>query len=263
MNGKKYLVVILILAVFLRLAPSWALIFSIGSIVAIWYFVGQLFPKIKWMKETSALFLAISPWHISLIHYSWKITFAVFIAILGTILSIKYFKKSKWLFVLVAVLIMITSQLLSSFALDLTNAEDVIWLTDQQRREHGQNYDGFTVKLLHNKVMNYSLSFLGHYSDHFSGDFLFFNEETLMYLFDIVFLLTGFFNMIKKSKWERWGIILMWLILAPINSTFTFSPPDFLRSALMIVPLIIISSFGAITSSEVVYKFMKGCTIKR
>lgn len=262
MNGKKYLFVILILAISLRLTVSWALFFSILSIIAIWFLAKQLFPKLKWMKEVSALFLAISPWHISLINYSWKISLAVFIAILGTMFLIKYL-KNKWIFILLAALILIIGYLIKPFAIELSNAKDVIWLTDQQRREHGQNYDDFSVKLFHNKVINYGLSSIEHYSDYFTGDFLFFSGKNKMYLFDILLLFIGFISLVNKPGWNKWGVVLIWLIVAPINSIFTFSPPDSLGSALMIVPLILISSFGAVTLSKGIYVLAKGCTIKK
>lgn len=101
----------------------------------------------------------------------------------------------------------------------------------------------------------------------FFGDYLFIvgdvslnrkiSDFGQMYLFDIAFLFMGLFATVRKFNW-RWGIVLLWLILAPINSALTFVPPDSLRSALMIVPLIIISSFGAITLFGLIHKYTDG-----
>lgn len=260
MKNKRYLVIILILSAFLRLNSFWVLIFGVLSVVLVWYLAGQLFPKQKWTKEACALFLAVSPWHISLAGYAFQASLAILIAVLGTSLLIKIF-QGKWLYLSMGVLILVSSQIVSPFAINFTNAKDVVWLTDQQRREHGEFYDSFTVKAFHNKAINYSLSFLEHLGEHFSGDFLFISGK--MYLFDILFLMIGFFALIKKNEWDKRGVILLWLGLAPVNSAFSFAPPDPFKAALMIIPLVIISSYGAVVLFERVQSFLEGCTIKR
>lgn len=238
------------------------IILGTGSVIAIWWFVSKLFPQQRFLKAISALFLTISPWHLTIINYSWEISLSILVALLSGVVLIKIVKDKRWLVISISLLIIITSQLYKHFELGFSNTQVPVWLTDQQRREHGQSYNNWETKVFHNKAINYSLSFLEHYSDHFSGDFLFFSEKTLMYLFDILFLLIGFYAMIRKFEWSSWGVILLWLILSPINSTLTFNPPDSLRSALMVIPLVIISSFGALTLFNVIHRWMKRCKIK-
>lgn len=243
------------------------IILGAGPVIAIWWFVRKLFPRSRFLGEISAFFLAISPWHLSLINYSWKINLSILIALLGSIVLIKVVRNKKWLVFSIVVLITATSQLYKPFKLGFSNTQVPVWLTDEQRREHGQDYNHWETKLFHNKVVNYSLSFLEHYGEHFSGDFLFIVGDTnlvkkdggfgQMYLFDILFLLIGFYAMIRKFEWSSWGIILLWLILSPINSALTFNPPDSLRSALMVVPLTVISSFGALTLFNVILQKTK------
>lgn len=278
MTKLRYLFLTIILASVLRFSALdktadltnnfLTMIFSIGSVVAIWWCAGMIVgPRYRWMKDISAFLLAISPWHIFLINHSWQISFSIFAAILGNIILMKTIKNNKWLTFSVIVLIVLANQFFRPFVLGFANTKVPIWLTDEQRREHGQNYESMAVKFFHNKVINYGLSFLDHYSEHFSGDFLFIvgdvslnrkiSDFGQMYLFDIIFLFVGFFAIVKKFDW-KWGIILLWLILAPINSALTFIPPDSLRSALMIVPLIIISSFGAITLFGLIHTYTDG-----
>ncbi len=279
MNRLRNLLFIVILAALLRFVALdtaadlsnniYVMFFGVGSVVALWCLVGQLFAgsNFKWMKEVSAAFLAISPWHIMLVNDSWQLSFSIFIAILGSLIFIKLIKNKIWLFFSISVLIFFTNQFSKPFIFGIANTKAPLWLTDEQRREHGKDYNNPAVKFFHNKLINYSLSFLDHYSEHFSGDFLFtvgdvslnrkVSDFGQMYLFDIVFLFMGIFEIVRKFNW-RWGIILLWLILAPINSALTFVPPDSLRSALMVVPLVIISSFGAITLFGLIHKYTKG-----
>lgn len=238
------------------------IILGVGSVIAIWWFVSKLFPRLRFLGEVSALFLLISPWHLILINYSWKINLSILMALLGSTVLIKVVKGRKWLTLAIFLLIILSNLLYKPLELGFSNTQVPVWLTDEQRREHGQSYNNWETKIFHNKAINYSLSFLEHYSDHFSGDFLFFSEKTLMYLFDILFLLIGLYTMIRKFEWSSWGIIVLWLVVTPINSALTFNPPDSLRSALMVIPLVIISSFGALTLFNVIHRWMKRCKIK-
>lgn len=233
------------------------IIFGVGSVIAIWLFVSKLFPRLRFLGEVSALFLAISPWHLTLINYSWEISLSILVALLGGVVLIKVVKDKRWMVISISLLIIISSQLYKHFELGFSNTQVPVWLTDEQRREHGQSYNNWETKIFHNKAVNYTISFFEHYSEHFSGDFLFFNGETLMYLFDILFLLIGLYTMIRKFEWSSWGIIVLWLVVAPINSALTFNPPDLVRSALMVVPLVIISSFGALTLFNVILQKTK------
>lgn len=256
MKGK-ILFAILILNLLLRSGPFGYLAISVMSVVAIWYLIAQLFPKEKWFKEIAALFLAVSQWQINLASYSLKVSFAILLVLLGISILTKVL-KGKWILLSVFVLVLVANQIISPLALNFNNSPDVVWLTDQQRREHGGNYNNFFTLAFHNKAVNYSLSFMEHWGEYFTGDFLFISKSTnLMFLLNILFFLIGLFNIIRVG-WSRWGVILLLLALAPINSAFNFGPPDSEKASLMIVPLVIISSFGAFTLSEIVQKRFVG-----
>lgn len=241
---NKILFGILILTLFLRSGSISYLAISIISVVATWYLIDHLFPKEKWFKEIAAFFLAISQWHITLAGFSLNVSIAILVMLLGIIFLTKAL-KGKWLLLSVIALVLVCNQIIYPMALNLNNSPDVVWLTDQQRREHGGQYDNFLVLAFHNKAVNYSLSFLEHWGEHFTGDFLFISKSTnLMFLANTLFFLIGLLSIIKKGEWSKWGVILLWLVLAPINSTFNFGPPDSQKASLMIVPVVIISSFG-------------------
>lgn len=121
--------------------------------------------------------------------------------------------------------------------------------------ERGQHHspDSFLAKLFHNKVEVYTESFIGHYLDHFSPDFLFLSGGPLkrnkepdigqMYIFEIVTLVLGLYFLIK-NKFSNSRVVLLWLVVAPLASSLTFQTPDSHRSHNMVIPLTLISGLG-------------------
>lgn len=258
MKEKIFLLMILLLGWILRDTNSWSLFLNLASVVALWYLVGEMFPKQRLFKILSAFFLAISPWHIKLVTQPVQINLAVLLSILGVLVLLKYVKRGKWLYISATILIFLISQIAYPLNLNLSNARDSVWLVDQQRREHGLDYNSFQAVILHNKAVNYSLSFIEHWGEYFSGDFLFIQGN--LYLFDIVFLATGFLYILKMNQWKVW---LLWMAIAPMAAAFDFAPPDYKKAALMVVPLVIISSWGAFDLYEKIHSFLKSYTIKK
>ncbi len=135
---------------------------------------------------------------------------------------------------------------------------------NQQRGEHGVT-ESLVGKLLHNKVVNYGLAFAQNYGKHFSGDFLFVNGDEIqrnkvpefgqMYLLDLVFLVVGMGVIFKSPK--GWLPVLLWLVVAPVAAALTFQSPHALRAENMIVPLVIISGYGAVKVFGVLGKWGK------
>ncbi|MBI2600226.1 hypothetical protein HYW43_04895 [Candidatus Daviesbacteria bacterium] len=172
----------------------------------------------------------------------WKILIPLLITSLGIILIQKKVKKTAWLFPAIFLLI-ISANLFNPLELGIRGNPVPIWLVDEQRREHGVNYDNLEVLIMHNKVVNYSLSYLSHYFDYFRGDFLFVNGNFL-YLFDALFLILGFRIIITSPR--GWESILIWLLAAPVIPALDFQPPNVLKAINMYLPLIIISTFGVL-----------------
>lgn len=253
MKEKIFLLVILLFGWVLRESNSWSLFLSLASVVALWYLVGEIFPKQRLFKILSAFFLTISPWHIKLTE-EVQINLAVLLSILGILVLVKIVKNAKWLYILAGIFILIVSQLAYPLNLNLANVKDVVWLTDQQRREHVLGYNSLQAVALHNKAVNYSLSFIEHWGEYFSGDFLFMQGN--LYLFEILFLAIGLLAILKKDQWKAWGIILLWLAIAPMTAAFDFAAPDYKKAVLMTVPLVIISAYGAVFLAETMQRII-------
>lgn len=123
---------------------------------------------------------------------------------------------------------------------------------EEQRGEHN-NISSPLAKVLHNKVINYGLAFLSNWFIHYWGEFLFLSGDVIqrnkvpetgqMYLFDIVLVAVGLLVIIKSFTKEK-GVVLLWLLFAPVAAALTFQAPHALRAHNMVIPLIIISAFG-------------------
>lgn len=231
-------------------------VFSSGLILLHWFMVREMFKgqHYRFLPFVSTLFLTVSPWYI-LFSNQRAVNIFLFIIFAFTLFCFRYLKKySLWL--IPVFLVFATLVNFSPLSLRVNVKQDLtpIWLTDEQRREHIQNYNEVFVKVLHNKAINYGYSFLDHYGRHFNGNFLFISGDArkdqkvadfgVMYLFDILFIIFGIFGIIRK--FYPWGVFLIWLAIAPLVSALNFQPPDIFRAALMAEPLILISSWGAI-----------------
>ncbi|MDO8659116.1 MAG: glycosyltransferase family 39 protein [Candidatus Parcubacteria bacterium] len=125
----------------------------------------------------------------------------------------------------------------------------------EQIREDG--VAGTNVKItqfFHNKLINYSLTYISNYVDYFSGSFLFikgglpvwFKVEGmgLVYLTELPFLIIGLI-VLAKAKDKTYKIPLLWLFIAPIVAAITIDDiPNVRRSLLMLPALELISAFG-------------------
>lgn len=140
---------------------------------------------------------------------------------------------------------------------------------NEQRGEHSY-FDDIKVKILHNKPVNYGLTFLENWIEHYDGEFLFLSGDDIqrnktpetgqLYLFQLPLLLTGFWFIFKKPG--RWTFILWWLIVGPIASAFTFQSPHALRAHNMVIPLTIISAYGLLKTKDLILMIFKNRIIK-
>jgi len=130
-----------------------------------------------------------------------------------------------------------------------------------KRGEHN-SLGSLGAKLLHNKPLEYTISFSENYLEHFWGEFLFLSgddiqrnkvpEMGLLYLFQFPLIIVALFSIAKNSK--GWGLVFIWLLAAPVAAALTFQSPHALRSQSMSIPLTIISSYGFIVTMSFLKK---------
>jgi 4-amino-4-deoxy-L-arabinose transferase-like glycosyltransferase len=127
----------------------------------------------------------------------------------------------------------------------------------EQIREDGVMGTAVEVtRFFHNKVINYSLSFISNYSDYFSGKFLFLEGGLpnwykvpamgLIYLIELPFFIIGiFYLLLSKDKYQK--LPLIWLLVAPITASITVDDIPNLQRAIVMFPMIeLISAYGLV-----------------
>lgn len=286
---------------------------GVGTILLVWLLARELFPNKRWLPELSALFLAISPWHIHFSRGGWEVNVATFFITLGVLFFVRSLKNASGMYasavsfvaaiytyhasrvvvpLLVACLFfryhnsLIRSKhawvaALLGICLVIPLGRDFLGgagvsrasgvglfadlgpynKTNQQRGEH-ENPSGFSARFFHNKVVNYGIAFAENYGKHFSGDFLFISGDDIerdrvpefgqLFLFDILFLCIGLAAIAKKPR--GWFPLLLWLMVAPVASALTFQSPHALRAENMVIPIVIISAYGASTILGAIWK---------
>ncbi len=142
--------------------------------------------------------------------------------------------------------------------------------TNEQRGEH-ENLGGLGTVVLHNKPVNFGLAFLENWSEHYWGEFLFLSGDDIqrnkvpetgqMYIFEVFLVIFGLIGAIKyiwsnPKESKGWIFIFWWLLIAPIAAAFTFQSPHALRAQNMVIPLVIISSYGLIYLFVQVHEFI-------
>lgn len=132
---------------------------------------------------------------------------------------------------------------------------------EEQIRESGVMHTPVLVtRLIHNKVVDYSLALVSNYLDYFSGQFLFIQgglpiwykvpSMGLIYLIELPFILIGLFYLFS-SKDVYHKLPLIWLIIAPITAAFTTDDIPNLQRAIVMFPMIdLIAAYGFIKLVE-------------
>ncbi len=128
--------------------------------------------------------------------------------------------------------------------------------TNEQRSEH-KDYLSSSVRVFHNKLINYGLTFVNNWGQHYWGEFLFLTGDTIqrnrvpetgqLHLFEFLTLFLGIIFIIKTYSLsaKAYTLILWWLLIAPTAAALTFQSPHALRAHNMVIPLTIISAIGS------------------
>ena len=254
---------------FLAVSP-WHLHFSRGAweagtatvfaLIGVWFFLKALRYRFYYILP-SVLFLIIS---LYAYHSTRLITPLLFIGLL-VFYRKKIFLKinQRWILVttIAGFLILVPFIIdflgpagLSRFSgLSIFSDTGPFWRINELRGQHADPW-ALSVRLLHNRYLTYGLVFFGNWLSHFNGNFLFIlgdiiersrvPETGLMYFFDILFVITGIYFLILKRP-QNWQLIIFWLLLAPVAAAMTFQSPSALRANMMVIPLVIISAYGA------------------
>jgi hypothetical protein len=109
--------------------------------------------------------------------------------------------------------------------------------------------------LIYSEPLFFTRSILGRYFNHFSAKFLFFEgdwqnprhgspNQGMLTLVDIVLLPLGLLFISKSVSKKHVRFILIWLVLSPLPSALSRDEVHGVRALNMVVPLILVLSFG-------------------
>lgn len=121
--------------------------------------------------------------------------------------------------------------------------------------EGGEKIGDINYYLFHSETHNFIRGVMGRWFNHVSGSFLFFDGDTanprhsapyqgMLLISDILFLVFGLFFFFKEKITKEKMFVFVWLILATLPAVLSRDQVHAIRSLNMVIPLIIIISFG-------------------
>ena len=126
--------------------------------------------------------------------------------------------------------------------------------------------------LFHSENLNFARGIMGRWFNHFSGRFLFFEGDWqnprhsapnagMMLLSDLILLIVGTVSLLKSKGRKLKTFIILWLVLAPLPAVLSRDQVHAVRSLNMVIPLVIISSFGLMQLILWIKNFKKGLVL--
>jgi len=282
--------------------------FGVLTVLIAYFLVKRIFWNSKSKKTYalfSALFLAISPWHIMLSRAAFEANVSTFFLVTGVwlflagmqekkmhivfsaiffVLSVYTFntarivtpilvlflgivfrkklienKKQALIAALVGILLIlpVIGFLFSSQAglrfkeVNIFTDIDVIKTSNQEIINDSSTWS----RIMHNRRVGYTLSYLKHYFDNFNPSFLFikgdgnpkFSTQDVgeMYLWDLPFLVVGILFLFRRKE-GYWWIIPIWLVLGILPAATARETPHALRIETILPTFQIIIAIGLV-----------------
>lgn len=266
-KNKEYIALATVF--FLAISP-WHINLSRVSteavLVVFFISLGTLF-YLLWEERNKYYFLILSllAFAVNILIYQAARSFLpLFLPLLFVVFTKKIFTKKNILpiagfilLIVVPVLLILKSPELSLRIRTLSifeNPQTQLVLNEQAREDGISGINSIESRYFHNKITNYSLTFLDNYFQHFSYEFLFTDSGLpirykvpgmgLLYLFELPLLLLGVWRIIRLDK--RLAIFVIgWILLVPIGSALTFDDvPNLQRTVIVFPALSLIVALG-------------------
>lgn len=130
------------------------------------------------------------------------------------------------------------------------NNLDIVKTANERITRSGNSW---WAKFINNRRVGFAREYLVHYFDHFRGDYLFIHGDRNprlsiqdvgeMYVIEAIFILAGFYYLIKQQD-KTTLLILGWLLLPVIPAAVAKETPHMLRTASVLPAWQIISASG-------------------
>jgi len=263
-NSKSKELYALLSALFLTISP-WHIMLSRAAFeanIATFFIVGGIWLFLKGIQEEKwYITIAIIFFVLSIYTFNTaRIVAPILVLFLGLIFrkSLIENKKQTFISVLIGILLILpTLGFLFTPAASLRFKEvnifsdiDVIKTTNQ---EMANDKETLLSKILHNRRVAYSLSYIKHYFDNFNPNFLFikgdgnpkFSTQDVgqMYLWDLPFFVVGILILFRK-KTGFWWIIPAWMLIGVLPAATARETPHALRIETTLPTFQILSAYG-------------------
>ena len=260
-------------SLFVAVSP-WNIILSRSSeqtLTALFFVILGFSLTIFSLSRKQSLSFLISGMLVISISFFIYFTPRVFVLLIFPILFISFFNRIKQMnlryklvFTASFLLLIFLSFFLSVFLkgsenrfkqLSIFSFPETKLVMEEQIREDGVlGKNAMETRAFHNKLINYSLTYLSNYFEYFSANFLFLKGGLppwlkvtglgYIYLIELPFFIIGIINLIKNRDKKFWFVIL-WLLIAPLTAAITVDETPNIRRSLVMFPAVeIISAYG-------------------
>ncbi len=251
---------------------SSSAVIGILAVVAIYFLAKELLQS-EIAALFSALFLAVSPYHIHFSRGLWENNFALFFLTAGASMLLVGLRKSNYLaplsflffglsffsyhsakvvvpIVVLLICLINIKALFKNKALLVSSVLVTLFfgiLIIKDTRILGFARMGQT------KLSN-EVSIFDNYKKHFTYSYLFEIGDQgprssvkvigEFYKIDLILSIIGLAALIYKKKWQAFAIVLTWLLIAPIPSSVSSIDPSAIRGIFTIIPVLLLSASG-------------------
>lgn len=274
-NSKSKELYALFSAFFLAISP-WHILLSRAAFEAnvaaffiiggIWFFLGGIQGK-SWRIIFAAVFFALSIYAFN----TARVVAPILVILLGLIFRKELLKNKRETIIAVFVgilLVLPTIKFLLSPQASLRFKEVNIFsdtsIIKELNQEIANDNNVWWSKIIHNRRFLYGTNYLKHYFDNLSSGFLFivgdgnpkFSTQVVgqMYVWDIIFFISGLLLLIKKKE-GYWWIIPFWLLMGIIPAALAKETPHALRIESSLPTFQIITAYGFVSFLIWVKKF--------
>ncbi|HWY80314.1 MAG TPA: glycosyltransferase family 39 protein [Candidatus Sulfotelmatobacter sp.] len=282
-NGKKHEqqnfieYVALVSSLFLAISP-WHIMLSRAAfeanvssffiVTGVWLFLYAIRNK-PWLLILSVVCFVVSIYTFNSARVVAPLLF--FILVLGHIHQLFRIKKSTITAFVIGVLLLlpIVPFLLSPQArlrYQEVNIFSDINVVKTANQEMVNNHNVKWAKIIDNRRVVYSLSFLKHYFDNFNPSFLFitgdpnpkFSTQDVgqMYLWDLPFIIIGMLFLFRQRK-GKWWILLLWLLISIIPAAVARETPHALRIESALPTFQILTGYGFVSAILMLKRYQR------
>lgn len=235
-------------------------------VLGVWAFLKGVQDR-KWFLIISAISFALSIYTFN----TARVVSPILVIVLAVIFRKRLFEIKKQtilaiviglIFVLPTVRFLLSPQ--AGLRFKEVNIFSDIGIVKTANQEIKNDNNSFFSKVIHNRRVLYSIDYLNHYLDNLSPTFLFIKGDGnpkfsiqdvgQMYIWDIMFFVSGIFILFKKRE-GAWWLIPIWLLIGIIPAATARETPHALRIEASLPTFQILVAYGLVNLLNSIKKY--------